>query len=117
MNLISLAIPWKFGDAISALKRLEGAWASVLSAYRYGGPLESVKVNSDAATVFVFGLVLTSANGIPILDPRARVTRKDRDLQESLGKRYRQLATNIYETKDGKYYHSHGRLGLLFFLS
>lgn len=59
------AIPWKFADAISALKGLEGAWGEVLASERYGQKAQSVSLDSDAATLFVFAAFGKYHNSAP----------------------------------------------------
>lgn len=60
----------------------------------------------------VLTLYLTSVaslDGKTVFDPSIRDRLKDYDIHQSLGRRYRGLATNVYETKDGRFFHTHGR--------
>ncbi len=56
-------------------------------------------------------------DGKPVpIDPFANDTLDsfpNRDLHRSQASLHRALATNIYKTKDGRFYHTHGKLDLI----
>ncbi|KAF9019685.1 CoA-transferase family III [Hymenopellis radicata] len=105
------AVPFKFTEAIAALKGLEAGFAAALADRRFGPSVRAgkVEINTDHAALFVFSAFIVTVNGKPALSqfvPKMR----DWDIHDSLKHRYRQMATNVYRTKDGRYFHLHGSL-------
>lgn len=103
-------MPFKFTEAISAIKGLEAAFACAIAQARYGADGGHVTINTDHAALFVFSAFTTTLNGMPALDPRLHAVVNDWDIANSSKHRYRQLCTNVYRTKDGRYFHLHGSM-------
>lgn len=111
-HLNTKAVPWKFTEAISALKGLEGAFSALLANERFAGVVKpgTISIDCDHAALFVFSAVTTTINGESPAHPSNTVHIHDWDLHNSTKHRYRQLATNVYRTKDGKFFHLHGSM-------
>lgn len=117
-DLPSIPINWRFAESVSALKGFEAAMLNVLRSKKYGVGFDDVTVDTDHASLFFMTPFLTQkvgANGEPeplnTFDPREMVKYgfKNTDLHRAAGDWQRMLATNIYRTKDGRFYHTHGR--------
>lgn len=107
------ALPHKYTEAISALKALEAGFILAIARARFPDTsFGRAVVNTDHAALFTFSPFQTTINGLHpkdvIFSPDTKV--KDIDIYENLKYRYRVLCTNIYKTKDGRFYHLHGSL-------
>ncbi|BEJ13925.1 hypothetical protein CspHIS471_0310990 [Cutaneotrichosporon sp. HIS471] len=105
-----LCVPFKFTEAISTIKGLEAAFASAIAASRFGTPPQQVIINTDHAALFVFSAFTTSINGMVALDPRLAAKIDNWDYAGALKYRWRAFTTNIYRTRDGRFFHLHGSL-------
>lgn len=112
LTIFSQAVPWKFTEAISTLKGLEGAFAAFIAKQRFGNHFQpgSISINCDHAALFVFSAMSTTINDKSVYDSSVTTNLRDWDLHDSLKFRYRQLATNVYKTRDAKFFHLHGSL-------
>jgi crotonobetainyl-CoA:carnitine CoA-transferase CaiB-like acyl-CoA transferase len=103
-----LPTPMKMTESITALWALAASIGNFICRERYGIE-QDVMVNSDTATLFLMSSVLATVGGKPLSD-------------KELAKRYekydtgqmflpcRRVATNIYPTKDGRWYHLHASM-------
>lgn len=107
---LTSGVPFKFTEAISAIKGLEAAFASAIASARFSTPRQQAVINTDHAALFVFSAFSTTINGMTALDPRQKGKFDDWDKADSHKHRYRGLATNIYRTRDGRFFHLHGSL-------
>ena len=110
----SVPIVWRFSEAISAIKAFEGSMVSYLAHKRFQISPPRFKVNTDHANLFYMSPMIW------VLDPHnERITfynpnkldkyMKDTQLHIVPGSEvYRNMATNIYRTKDNRFYHLHG---------
>lgn len=105
-----LCVPSKFAEAIAAVKGLEAAFAGAIAQQRFNVDAGQVVIDTDHAALFVFSAFSTTLNGKPSLDRAASAHLRDTDIHDSGKHRYRQMATNIYKTKDGRYFHLHGSM-------
>jgi hypothetical protein len=111
----SIPINWRFAESISALKAFEASMLNALRAKKYGVALSDVTIDTDHASLFVMSPLLIKAidNGEPkdfaFGQEGAKYGFPDTDLHNMKGW-HRVLGTNIYRTKDGRYYHVHGSL-------
>ncbi|KAJ5895492.1 hypothetical protein N7495_007183 [Penicillium taxi] len=102
--------PLKITESSSALSAYTAAVASAISADRYGLELQDIEVNTDVATLFLMSLVLATINGKPALEnPKIRAEIAKGDVHEMRKPIHRQC-TNVYQTKDGKWYHLHSSM-------
>lgn len=115
----SLPIPYRFAEAVSSLKALEASLLNVLINRKYGVPMQDVTINTDHATLFIMSTLLWTIDPGPGGENiRASTLRGVKGLDRYFPPcdkganftPYRNLATNIYECKDGKFYHFHNSL-------
>ena len=115
----SIPIAWKFAESAAALKAFEASMLNVLRAKKYGAKFSEVSIDTDHASVFVMTpfmgkLVKTDGEAINFgpFNPKALMEYgyKNQDLHRATASMHRRLATNIYRTKDGRFYHVHGEM-------
>lgn len=114
----SIPINWRFAESAAVMKAFEASMLNVLRGKKYATKLSEVTINTDHASVFVMTPFLTKViekNG-EVKDLNAFNGKlmeeygfKNADLHRASASLQRQLATNIYKTKDGRYYHCHGK--------
>ncbi|SPQ20024.1 c497e181-ad63-42c7-a5f5-b004b152f1ed [Thermothielavioides terrestris] len=108
-NSPSLPVNWRFAESISALKGYEAAILNVLLKKK------------DHAQLFIMSAFLwvldpagleLSATSVLQDSGRAELAKyfPSWDKYDSMGSWYRIAATNIYKTKDGKFFHLHGSM-------
>lgn len=115
----SIPINWRFAESVSAMKALEASMLNVLRSKKYGVEMSPVTINTDHASLFFMSPFLTQVvtpdgktkslnafNGKEMIDYGF----KNCDLHRAGTSLHRTLATNIYKTKDGRFYHCHGSL-------
>ncbi|TKA68496.1 hypothetical protein B0A55_08796 [Friedmanniomyces simplex] len=116
-DLPSIPINWRFAESVSALKAFEASMLNVLRSRKYQVPMSEVSINTDHASLFVMSPFMTKVVTEDGKEAKVNVfdagTMKDfgfpsTDLHNCAGL-HRTLATNIYRTSDGRYYHCHGR--------
>ncbi|KAK3666076.1 hypothetical protein LTR22_003079 [Elasticomyces elasticus] len=117
-DLPSIPINWRFAESVSALKGFEASMLNVLRARKYQVPMSKVEINTDHASLYVmspFLMKVVTKDGKEVkVNVFDGATMKDygfpsKDLHNCVGL-HRNLATNIYRTKDGRYYHCHGSM-------
>ncbi|PPQ67240.1 hypothetical protein CVT24_011559 [Panaeolus cyanescens] len=111
-----LPINWRFAESISAIKGFQGAMLNVLMKRR--GDVEAyekIEINVDHASLFIFSVLLT------VIDPgheNVTLGTKDQlhkiipdgDKFKAFDSKISNACTNIYRTKEGKFFHLHGSL-------
>lgn len=113
----SIPINWRFAESVSALKAFEASMLNVLRAKKYGVEFSKVNINTDHASLFIMSPFLTK-----VVDTDGETKTfspwgaegggygfPSTDLHD-MAPLHRMLATNIYRTKDGRYYHVHGSM-------
>ncbi|KIM36718.1 hypothetical protein M413DRAFT_77989 [Hebeloma cylindrosporum] len=112
----SIPINWRFAESISAIKGFQAAMLNVLLKKKYGVEYQKVVINTDHAQLFIMSVML------PVIDPLgAKIRLSDRegwykyypdgDKHHVLdGGNFVSASTNIYKTKDGRFFHLHGSL-------
>ncbi|EHA46804.1 CAIB/BAIF family enzyme [Pyricularia oryzae 70-15] len=103
-----IPVPLKFTETSSALWALAATIGSAIAKDRYNTE-QKATVNTDIASLFLFSAACARVNGKTIGDPAvaARYTKYD------LGRMHdpwRRFCTNIYPTRDGKWFHLHGSM-------
>ncbi|KAF5337984.1 hypothetical protein D9758_014322 [Tetrapyrgos nigripes] len=111
----SIPINWRFAESIAALRGFEGAMLNVLLRKKYGISYQRVIVNTDHAPLIFMELGFSEVNPdtekLTARDPKftekyfPKLT-KSPALNSPLGRK----CNNIYRTKDGRYFHTHGSL-------
>ncbi|KAJ5927851.1 hypothetical protein N7466_006807 [Penicillium verhagenii] len=108
----SIPVVWRFAESISSLKAFEALMLNVLLVRKYKIPPPQIKINTDHASLFVMSPLnasLVEEDGTRIGGPEAVVKLfPNTDHHRSQFSLHRQLVTNIYKTKDDRYYHTHG---------
>ncbi|KAK7549946.1 CAIB/BAIF family protein [Phyllosticta citricarpa] len=102
--------PCRMTESGSALTALVAASGSAVAADRYGLDYQKIEVNTDVATLFLESVLLPTINGQHYL--------KNEHMQKEMAKAdiYRmsepihRFSTNVYQTKDGRWYHLHGSM-------
>ncbi|KAK0621953.1 CoA-transferase family III domain-containing protein [Bombardia bombarda] len=118
----SLPINWRFAESISSLKAYEATVLSALLQRKYGvGPVD-IKINTDHAQLFIMSSLIWvldpgGANLSPAIwhkpESRAAIEKHfpNWDKNDGLGGGpYKGATTNIYKTKDGKFFHTHNSM-------
>ncbi|KAI1816961.1 CoA-transferase family III [Poronia punctata] len=112
----SVPINWRFAESISALKAFEATMLNHLVSTKYDVEPSKVTINTDHATLFVMSVLvskmLKDGKPTPIDLFSADMARlfPNADIHRSTEGLNRVLATNIYKTKDDRYYHIHGSM-------
>ncbi|KAL4862566.1 hypothetical protein BDV12DRAFT_190333 [Aspergillus spectabilis] len=102
--------PLKMTESSSALNALVAVAASAVAKDRYGVDYQDIEVNTDVATLFLMSLILPTVNGQSVLQhPQIVAECQKGDLYQMRKPIHRQC-TNIYKTKDGRWFHLHGSM-------
>ncbi|KAF7534413.1 hypothetical protein G7Z17_g13367 [Cylindrodendrum hubeiense] len=102
--------PCKITESVSALSGLVAAAASAIASDRYGIDFQDAEVDTDLATLFLESVMLPTVNGKSFLQHSPlQAEFKKGDLYD-MNKPIHQEATNVYKTKDGRWYHLHGSM-------
>ncbi|KAI1641746.1 CoA-transferase family III [Daldinia loculata] len=104
-----LPAPIKCTESSAALWALLATFGNAVAAERYGLTDQHVVVNSDVASAFLFSFWLLRVGGKPVSDPELvrRYSIYDTTQQFTF---WRRLVTNVYPTRDGRWFHLHGGL-------
>uniref|UniRef100_A0A060SXN3 ARAD1A05544p n=1 Tax=Blastobotrys adeninivorans TaxID=409370 RepID=A0A060SXN3_BLAAD len=103
-----MPMPLKISECSSALWGLVGTFANSIAKERYGFDQDAV-INTDLATLYLLSAPIATVNGLRVFDPDLEDRFKPYDLG-NMAEPWRRLATNVYRTKDGRYFHLHGSL-------
>ncbi|KAK6954258.1 hypothetical protein Daesc_004225 [Daldinia eschscholtzii] len=112
----NIPINWRFAESISAMKAFEATMLNYLITKKYGVAPSNVRINTDHASLFIMSPLLARVvkDGSPVqIHPTSKEALQwfpSRDLHRSMDSQHRILATNIYKTKDGRFYHIHGSM-------
>ncbi|GMM36921.1 hypothetical protein DASC09_042460 [Saccharomycopsis crataegensis] len=101
----------KLTESSSAIWATVATWVNALIIDRYGADAkQTMKVDVDKATLNLVSVALITFGGKNFKDPEIypRALIYDRGL--TLTEDWRALTTNIYHTKDGKFFHLHGSM-------
>lgn len=102
--------PLKMTESCASLTALLATAANVAAAERYGIGYQDVEVNTDEATLFLESVFLPSIGGKMFMQhPQMTKELAKMDIHNT-AKPIRQNATNVYKTKDGRYFHLHGSM-------
>ncbi|UPL03105.1 hypothetical protein LCI18_014039 [Fusarium solani-melongenae] len=105
--------PCKMTESSSALCGLLGTAASVISRARYDIDYQDVTVNTDTASLLLMSFKLPSINGNPTWEnPIIQEELAEGDLYDMAKPIHRQC-TNLYKTKDGRFFHLHGSMNAI----
>ena len=112
----AIPIPWRFGESIAALKAMEAIMIGGLLKSKYGVEPQSVEINIDHAHLYFMSAMLTGVliDGQPQRPLSSNTKVLDyfptNDLHRAGATPHRTCATNIYRTKDDRFFHLHGSM-------
>lgn len=114
-DLPSIAINWRFAESVASLKALEACMISTLVKRKYDVELSGAQINVDHAQLFFMSaLVWTihpdtkhSIGSGKNMDKLDEII-PNYDFHKMWSNPYRTCATNIYRTKDHRFFHLHG---------
>ncbi|KAI1389315.1 CoA-transferase family III [Hypoxylon trugodes] len=106
-----LPAPIKCTESSAALWALLATFGNAIAGERYGSTVADQRaiISSDAASLFLFSFWFMRVGGKPVSDPDVarRISVYDITRQFTL---WRRLVTNVYPTRDGRWFHLHGGL-------
>ncbi|KPM39360.1 hypothetical protein AK830_g7193 [Neonectria ditissima] len=117
-----LPVNWRFAESLGALKALEATYVNAILDNVYGLAPQEVVINTDHALLFIMSIMLWSIDpegqNVTFEDTRSNPAARalyqslfrDYDVHRSLDGPWRCCTSNIYRTRDDKYYHLHGSL-------
>ncbi|KAI0454312.1 CoA-transferase family III domain-containing protein [Xylaria acuta] len=103
-----LPAPVKCTESSAALWALLGTFGNAIAQRRYSIE-QSCVVSSDVASLFLFSFLLLRVGGKPVSDPAVAARYSVYDLTAQMTP-WRRLVTNVYPTRDGRWFHLHGGL-------
>ncbi|KAM0277044.1 hypothetical protein ACHAQH_006114 [Verticillium albo-atrum] len=102
--------PAKITESSSALTALAATAANVIAAERYNINYQDVEVNTDLATLFLGSVLLPTVGGKSFMQhEQLGKELAVMDIHDN-SKPIHRYATNVYKTKDGRWYHLHGSM-------
>ncbi|ROV99784.1 hypothetical protein VSDG_02977 [Cytospora chrysosperma] len=102
--------PLKITESCASLTALVATAANVVAAERYGIGYQDVQVNTDLATLFLESVLLPTIGGRPFTEHPQMIKELANMDVHSMQKPVTRYATNVYKTKDGRWYHLHGSM-------
>jgi crotonobetainyl-CoA:carnitine CoA-transferase CaiB-like acyl-CoA transferase len=114
-------INWRFCESISALKGLEASMINIINKKKYNAEPQAVLIDTDHANLFYMSVLLFTIDpqgrqlgAMSIIDPSKREEYfrffPDQSFHNSNSNPYQIACTNIYKTKDGRFFHLHGSM-------
>ncbi|KAF2500036.1 CAIB/BAIF family enzyme [Lophium mytilinum] len=101
--------PLKFTESSASLWALAATYGNAIAKERFGVD-QSVVVNTDIASLFLMSSALVKVDGKNAGDPSIAARYMKYDMGNMFIEPSRRLSTNIYPTKDGRFYHTHGSM-------
>ncbi|KAG7414092.1 Succinate--hydroxymethylglutarate CoA-transferase [Fusarium oxysporum f. sp. rapae] len=105
--------PLKITESSAALNALVATAANVVAAERYGINYQNVEINTDLATLFLESVLLPTIGGKHFMQNNKMLAELAKMDIHQMSKPVRRYATNVYRTKDGRWYHLHGSMNAL----
>ncbi|PNP78695.1 hypothetical protein FNYG_08041 [Fusarium nygamai] len=105
--------PLKITESSAALNALVATAANVAAAERYGINYQNVEINTDLATLFLESVLLPTIGGKHFMQSSKMLAELAKMDLHQMSKPIRRYATNVYRTKDGRWYHLHGSMNAL----
>lgn len=116
-------INWRFAESVSALKGLEAVMVMALLKQKYNVEVQEVNIDTDHATLFFMSTLLWTIDPEGDSISSSDLAAGDRtkaiksleyfpsfDLHRGWSTPHRASTTNIYKTKDERFFHLHGWL-------
>ncbi|KAL2430822.1 Acetyl-coenzyme A transferase nodX [Exophiala dermatitidis] len=117
-DLPQIPINWRFAESAASLKALEACTIYALLKRKYNVELSGAEINTDHAQLFFMSTLLWQINpntedvivyGVKGMDKLDDLI-PNYDFHQASSSLYRLCATNIYRTKDGRFFHLHGSM-------
>ncbi|RBR12672.1 hypothetical protein FVER53590_03421 [Fusarium verticillioides] len=105
--------PLKITESSAALNALVATAANVVAAERYGINYQNVEINTDLATLFLESVLLPTIGDKHFMQSSKMLAELAKMDLYQMSKPIRRYATNVYRTKDGRWYHLHGSMNAL----
>ena len=102
--------PCKLTESATSLTALLAATASAINSDRYGIDYQKITVNTDLATLFILSVMLPTVNGESFFKNDQLLKEMGKGDLHLMSKPIHQECTNVYQTKDGRWYHLHGSM-------
>ena len=102
--------PLKITESSAALNALVATAASAVAADRYGIGHQDIEINTDVATLFLESVLLPTIGGTLFFKNEQMIPELRKMDLNDMSKPIRRLTSNIYRTKDGRWYHLHGSM-------
>ncbi|KAF3920777.1 hypothetical protein ABW20_dc0104811 [Dactylellina cionopaga] len=112
----AIPINWRFAESIAALKGFEALMLNLLVTQKYKTKPLDITINTDHASLFFMSPLLSQIvkDGKPVpvdlMSEEHRNMFPNEDKHRTSATLHRTLATNIYRTKDDRFYHIHGSM-------
>jgi crotonobetainyl-CoA:carnitine CoA-transferase CaiB-like acyl-CoA transferase len=117
-DLPSIPINWRFAESAASLKALEASLIAALLERKYNRKVASVTINTDHAQLFFASCLLWTIH--PEANESSQISAynsegvykyiKNYDFHKMNSSLHRINSTNIYKTKDGRFFHLHGSM-------
>ncbi|OQV04353.1 hypothetical protein CLAIMM_09249 [Cladophialophora immunda] len=116
-NLPSIPINWRFAESAASLKAFEACIIYALVRRKYGVELAGAEINTDHAQLFFMSTLIWQIH--PDTDHTITLNKNLEKMYEMIpnydfhkmgSSLYKLCVTNIYQTKDGRYFHLHGSM-------
>ncbi|OAL37329.1 hypothetical protein AYO20_03505 [Fonsecaea nubica] len=116
-DLPSIPINWRFAESAASLKAFEACIVYALVKRKYNVELTGAEINTDHAQLFFMSTLLWQIH--PDTDRTISMSKNsdklddiipNYDFHKMASSLYRSCVTNIYQTKDGRYFHLHGSM-------
>ncbi|XEV00965.1 hypothetical protein FSHL1_006252 [Fusarium sambucinum] len=102
--------PLKITESSTALTALVATAANVAASERYDIDYQEVEINTDLATLFLESVLLPTIGGKSFVQNPSMLAEFAKMDVHQMSKPIRRFATNVYRTKDGRWYHLHGSM-------
>ena len=118
----TIPINWRFAESVAALKGLEAVMVMALVKRKYGVDVQEVTINTDHASLFFMSTLLWALDPTGDNIESTAVAAGDGskgakllkyfpsfDIHRGWSTPHRASTTNIYKTKDNRFFHLHGQ--------
>ena len=116
-----MAINWRLAESVAALKGFEAIMVNLLLSRKYNFTPQAVTINTDHAQLFLMSFFLLEIDPPSLTSPIRPTELRELnnahskyfpscDLHRQTASQYRKAVTNIYQTRDKRYYHLHASL-------
>ncbi|EXJ71438.1 uncharacterized protein A1O5_05246 [Cladophialophora psammophila CBS 110553] len=116
-DLPSIPINWRFAESAASLKAFEACILYALVKRKYNVELTGAEINTDHAQLFFMSTLIWQID--PDTDHTITLTKNTEKMYEMFpnydfhkmsSSLYKLCVTNIYQTKDDRYFHLHGSM-------